>query len=53
MNFLESLFNMAPDGGAGFTETAILITIGLLVAAVVLHRLARRGKLNKSSISEN
>ena len=41
MNFIEQLFAVAPDGGSGSTEAALLIGIGL-VAIYVLRRRAVR-----------
>jgi MYXO-CTERM domain-containing protein len=41
MNFIEQLFAVAPDGGSGSTEAALLIAIGLVAIYVLRRRTVR------------
>jgi MYXO-CTERM domain-containing protein len=41
MNFIEQLFAVAPDGGSGSTEVALLLAVGLIAVYVLRRRLAR------------
>ena len=42
MDFIERCFGLTPDGGSGWLE-AMLVT-GLLLAALAVSRLVRRGR---------
>lgn len=42
MDFIERLFHVAPDGGNGMTELAILFVVFLVPAAIYWLRKRRR-----------
>jgi hypothetical protein len=42
MNFIEQLLAVAPDGGNGSTEAAILTGVGLFIVYLLRRRMARR-----------
>jgi hypothetical protein len=44
MNWLESLFNIAPDGGNGVTELLILTTLVIGVAYRLVINMKKRKK---------
>lgn len=41
MNFIEQLFAVAPDGGSGSIEIALLFAIGLIAIRVLRRHVAR------------
>ena len=40
MNFIEQLFGVAPDGGSGVFEFALLAAVGFLLAISLRRRVA-------------
>jgi hypothetical protein len=49
MNYIETLFNIAPDGGNGLTELAILLVcLFLSLGAYRLHQ-TRKTELSRKS----
>ena len=48
MNFIENLFNLAPDGGSGMTEAAIFIAVLLAATLWLNFRLLLRGRYSRN-----
>ena len=45
MQFIEKIFQIAPDGGNGLTEAALFIAVGIILIALVVRPYLRRRKL--------
>ncbi len=43
MDFIERIFHIAPDGGTGLLELAIVLALIVLLAVVSLRRRGSRG----------
>ena len=47
MDFIERIFGMAPDGGSGFTEAAILIAAAAVILTVFWEKRRARQRLTR------